>query len=474
MWSKQADMSNKNVTSSFKNKITNRKRRNSKSSNPNNSITAPSTVAEVNNKSVCEANDANNDQMKQKSKKNRKSCSSNLLNKSQNDETLKNSPKTKTPVSQKNNKNKCDNLKNVEPDVVLRNVVPSTDLLTRKNIKDDVIKRFSDSFIVENGRGGTKKPCDTVDGVMPQCDKTKKNRRFSDLFKSSNTMSGSVEDFKLLPDKVLLRQNSELCLKKNNEKNEMQKGGDNKNCSKEISDSYLKRVKSKIYKSTKGDAVNGDKKTKLKKCKDTGIPEECEHELRKSSSNFDFRLLRQTSNLEGIWPLRSNCEKSDGTKTMDSLFVKPTLEKAKSSSAINLNLLRTRRNKIMEQVKKRNCQEAKNEFDFVGFGNVLNDSLLFSKRLSSSQTHVGDAGRRLPPSWLHETIGNEFPFKFSFYSLPMCIDAVFGGICRCCFRLDLKFILLSLYFLKDSMDSFCLNMLTNSRRSKDERIFACL
>ncbi|KAL3284892.1 hypothetical protein HHI36_019028 [Cryptolaemus montrouzieri] len=400
MWSKQADMSNKNVTSSFKNKITNRKRRNSKSSTLNNSTA--STDAEVNVKYTCDNAEPNPDIAKQKSKKNRKS----IVNKAPQEDANKNTHKTKTPVSKNNNKTKLES-KSTEPDVVLRYTAPSTDLMTRKNVKDEVIKRFSDSFIVENGKSG-KKSCDTIDGVIPHCDKTKKNRRFSDLFKTSSAISGSVEDFKLLPDKVLLRQNSELCLKKN-EKNEMAKNNDNKNGSKDISDSYLKRVKSKIYKSSKSDTLNHDKKTKPKKGKDNGIPEECELELRKSTSNFDFRLLRQTSNLEGIWPLRSHCEKSDGTKTMDSLFVKPTLEKAKSSSAINLNLLRTRRNKIMEQVKRRNCQEAKNEFDFVGFGNALNDSLLFSKRLSSSQTLVGDVGRRPQPYWLHETIGESKP-----------------------------------------------------------------
>lgn len=386
MWSKQADVSNKNVTSSFKNKITNRKQRVSKSS-ANNGV-APS--AETNNKlNICDnVPDPNAEKTKQKSKKNRKnSCKT--------EDSNKNASKSK--VTQNNNKNKTENKsKSAETNVVLRNA-PCTDV-SPKNVKDDVIKRFSDSFIVENGRD-VKKPRDTVDGAIQHCDKTRKNRRFSDLFKTSSAFSGSVEDFKLLPDKVLLRQNSELNLKRS-DKNDMAKTADK--TVKEAPNSYLKRVKSKIYKSSKSETPTNEKKSKLKKSKDTDIPEECELELRKSSSNFDFRLLRQTSNLEGIWPLRRHCEEP---KEIDSLFVKPTLEKAKSSSAINLNLLRTRRNKIMEQVKKRNCQEAKNEFEFVGFGNAIHDSLLFSKRLSSSQTYVGDTSRRLPPSWIHETIG---------------------------------------------------------------------
>lgn len=87
--------------------------------------------------------------------------------------------------------------------------------------------------------------------------------------------------------------------------------------------------------------------------------------MKKSSSHFEFRLIRQTSNLERIRPRTFGLKPA----STDSKDEKPVLAKSKSSSAINLSLLRVRRNKLLEQAKK-NCKLVHNEFDFIAFGGL--------------------------------------------------------------------------------------------------------
>lgn len=178
-------------------------------------------------------------------------------------------------------------------------------------------------------------------------------------------------------------------------------------------DSYLKRVKSKIYKNRSDTGNNGghggmpniaenekpNKKSKKKKGQKQGAPAEPNFavpELRKAVSQFDFRLIRQTSNLERIRPktfgLRTSTSNLGIAELMDNplnntlsgaIPEKPVLAKSKSSSAINLNLLRTRRNKLLDQAKK-NCKIVQNEFDFIAFGAVRSAGLQVSRKFGSS------------------------------------------------------------------------------------------
>ncbi|KAF2883487.1 hypothetical protein ILUMI_22660, partial [Ignelater luminosus] len=189
-------------------------------------------------------------------------------------------------------------------------------------------------------------------------------------------------------------------------------------------DSYLKRVKSKIYKnktdnsgsnSSNGHdilpsmpniAENTKSNKKSKKKKGSSQEKNCQQEqlvatqdfseLRKSASQFDFRLIRQTSNLERIRPKTFGLRTSTSNLGIPELYAnpavgstlnvnteKPILAKSKSSSAINLNLLRTRRNKLLEQAK-RNCKIVQNEFDFIAFGAVRSAGVQVSRKFGNN------------------------------------------------------------------------------------------
>lgn len=173
--------------------------------------------------------------------------------------------------------------------------------------------------------------------------------------------------------------------------------------------SYLRRVKSKIYKTKSDSQANKDdtdsKSKKYKQKKNLGIngsriPEDevavlTPDGVRKPISHFDFRLIRQTSNLERGRPKtiisQSSVDETDTTAKNE----KPVLTKAKSSSSINLNMLRTRRNKIMEQVF--GTKDVHNEFEFIGFGSVNNVA-----GLGKSDVVFGSQrSLHKPPSWLH-------------------------------------------------------------------------
>lgn len=187
-------------------------------------------------------------------------------------------------------------------------------------------------------------------------------------------------------------------------------------------DSYLKRVKSKIYKNRTDNSSNNSnghdilrsmpniaentKSKKSKKKKGGSQEKNCQQEqlvstqdfseLRKSASQFDFRLIRQTSNLERIRPKTFGLRTSSSNLGIPELYAnpavgstlninteKPILAKSKSSSAINLNLLRTRRNKLLEQAK-RNCKIVQNEFDFIAFGAVRSAGVQVSRKFGNN------------------------------------------------------------------------------------------
>uniref|UniRef100_V5I8L3 Rho guanine nucleotide exchange factor 12 n=1 Tax=Anoplophora glabripennis TaxID=217634 RepID=V5I8L3_ANOGL len=446
MWSKQADTrnSNKNMTS-FKNKITNRKRRNSKSRNPAND-SVDSVETDLNSSSSKQSED------KKKQPKPSKNRGRNRSKKDTNagaDKTnVQDSKNCKESVSCGSNGDVTLLIdKDLETaDVVLRN--PNSDL-NKRNV-NNTLKRYSDSFVIENNgqneNGRIKlKENDLIPPVLTRAvsgffviDHARKAKRFSDLFRPSSTMklSGSTESLKINNGKntgkgenngsVPTRNDVDKATKKlnqeNNLKNKQKKKTENssvktastKSTTKKepvnTEPSYLKRVKSRIYKS-KSDGATAQSKTdevdaalKSKKLKpkknleiNGRIPEDevavlTPNGLRKSLTHFDFRLTRQTSNLERIRPKAFGSKKS--TDLVDETNIsneKPVLAKAKSSSAINLNLLRTRRNKILEQVAARcGAKDVQKEFDFIAFGSVNNVASL------GSQTSLHKL-----PSWLH-------------------------------------------------------------------------
>lgn len=452
MWSKQADTrnSNKNMTS-FKNKITNRKRRNSKSRNPAND-SVDSVETDLNTSLSKQSEDKKKQSKPGKNRgRNRNKKDTNTGADKLNVQVSKNCKESISCGSNGDVTHLID--KDLETaDVVLRN--PNSDL-NKRNVNNS-LKRYSDSFVIENNvqneNGRIKlKENDLIPPVLTRAvsgffviDHARKAKRFSDLFRPSSTMklSGSTESLKITNAKYIGKEekngsvptrneeekNAKKLNQENNVKNKQKKKSDNvsvktpstKTTAKNESvvntvpsNSYLKRVKSKIYKTkTDGgstpsktdevDAALKSKKLKPKKSLEINgrIPEDevavlTPNGLRKSLTHFDFRLTRQTSNLERIRPKPFGTKKS--TDLVDETNIsseKPVLAKAKSSSAINLNLLRTRRNKILEQVAARcGAKDVQKEFDFIAFGSVNNVSGL------GSQTSLHNLSKQ--PSWLH-------------------------------------------------------------------------
>lgn len=370
MWSKQAtDTRNKNMTS-FKNKITNRKRKNGNTVTPTTTTTTTVPADNSNNDEISTNNTSlkNDNKKQQQLKKNQRSSS----NKNHRGRTNLKNCNNKETKDEKNsntkliiiNKDVDETTKTQQqPDVILRNS-NNTTLVDQNNTN---LKRYSDSYVIENNVlqqiNDTKKQQNgqkltrAVSGFFV-IDNTKKNRRFSDIFRHTGSgvknLSNSIENLQM----------------------------DVKNAT---NDSYLKRVKSKIYKTTKNEQIDepdSNCSTKIKKLKmkknSIGIPEDevailTPPGLKKSSTHFDFRLIRQSSNLERI---SNNRQKTFGVcKAIDENHVvnnngkdRPILEKSKSSSAINLSLLRARRNKVLN-LNTNNCKSVENEFNFIAFSN---------------------------------------------------------------------------------------------------------
>lgn len=433
MWSKQADTraANKNMTS-FKNKITNRKRKNS-------AVPATETDVPVAPLTDPKQNEDKNKQAKSGGKnrnRNRNKKDSNNVgtdNKSSNVHvTNKDAPGLTTTVV-------ID--KDLESaDVILRNSVQTN---------NNAVKRYSDSFVIENN-GQVVNARLKIEEAAPQppaltravsgffiIDQARKARRFSDLFKP-NTMklSNSVENLKMNNEKNSVHlekkvkesanQSKKNAADKKQIKLDEQRLKQMKKAEKltplvskkempvkeqvtGTENSYLRRVKSKIYKTKSDSQANKDdtdsKSKKYKQKKNLGIngsriPEDevavlTPDGVRKPISHFDFRLIRQTSNLERGRPKtiisQSSVDETDTTAKNE----KPVLTKAKSSSSINLNMLRTRRNKIMEQVF--GTKDVHNEFEFIGFGSVNNVA-----GLGKSDVVFGSQrSLHKPPSWLH-------------------------------------------------------------------------
>lgn len=183
---------------------------------------------------------------------------------------------------------------------------------------------------------------------------------------------------------------------------------------KNMSDSYLKRVKSKIYKHRNDSNVSEMTEDKNKKIKEKkmskisqtcdNIPEENEVQIKKSAST---NFLRQYSNLERVRPKTFGVRNStigvsdlvdSTTNVLKVPIEQPKLMKSKSSSAINLNLLRNRRNKIQEQC--RNSKNADVEFSFIAFSVPQNKTMVINRKLDKNI--VGDSlvsKKERPTSW---------------------------------------------------------------------------
>lgn len=389
----------------------------------------------------------NNKSSKTASKKRNKPLTNN-----NNSVTVTTTTTTTTPNNKKNNKSrKTKRDSQTKPDLIEDIKQASSppdknvDLVVLRNTPDDNrknenLKRYSDSFVL--GDDTTKKIeppklSRAASGFIFTEDEKleRKSRRFSDIFKYGALKSyNSCDNLKILPrtmeaasdeiDGVVLREKSEVVFKVPAEKKKEASQVTNTN------NSYLKRVKSKIYKN-KNDGVVSNLPTmpdisentcktttkKIKNKKNNEIKESCEEPIVKRGT-FDFRLIRQTSNLERIRP-RSFAPKKciELNNDNNSAVVqqeKPILVKSKSSSAISLNLLRTRRNKILEQVKNRNCKVVENEFDFIPFGN----SLRSSQRLYGSQTlnnNVVDVTKLT--GWMNDSESGKFTKNYVYFSL---------------------------------------------------------
>lgn len=459
MWSKQADTTvqrdnNKNMTS-FRNKITNRKRKTSKPSadqtlnvdkNSKTSSDDPDLASKTKQDGV-------NISDKKNQPKNNKNRGRNRTKKDANNAQLNN--KIATDTVRTNLNNKIDN-SDIDIDVVLRHA-SNGEVVNNKNVNNSLngtAKRYSDSFVIENEIGHMKIKEDNQAFVPPTLTRAcsgffiidharKANRRLSDLFRPSSTLklSSSVESLKSLcgdkskaaMEKELLKNSKAASNNKNNSLNSSSSTKSKKGVAtptsktqspkvtskkdtpvpaKDTNSSYLKRVKSKIYKS-KSDSLdevdnNVDPKTrklKPKKSMDLNgrIPEETEavltpNGLRKSLTHFDFRLPRQTSNLERVRPKTYSSKKSDEESEKENIVSKPVMEKSKSSSAINLSLWKSKRNKLMEQMASKtgglycSSQDVQNEFDFIAFGSVSN----IPRSSLGSQSSL-----QKQPSWLH-------------------------------------------------------------------------
>lgn len=352
-----------------------------------------------------QADTRNNKSSKTNNKKRNKTTTNN--NTTAADVTTPNKKNSKSRKTKRDSQAKPDLIEDIKP------VDKSVDLVVLRNTDDnrksENVKRYSDSFVLgdDNSKNSeTPKLSRAASGfIFAEEEKLERRRRFSDIFKYGALKSyNSCDNLKILPrtmegkitdeiDGVVLRETKkvEVVFKAPEKKKETIQVTNTNN-------SYLKRVKSKIYKNKNEGVGNSTlptmpdisetttKTKKIKNKKNNEIKQNSEEqEVRKT---FDFRLIRQSSNLERIRPRSfapKKCSSNTGIPELNdsnNSQEKPILVKSKSSSAISLNLLRTRRNKILEQVKNRNCKVVENEFDFIPFGN----SLRSSQRLYGSQT----------------------------------------------------------------------------------------
>lgn len=261
--------------------------------------------------------------------------------------------------------------------------------------------RYSDSYVTNKNIKQSEKNKKTrsvyVDCDVQRADSFKYKPTNSSLYRSRQTDKQAKVENK---NKKNPKQDIDVNLDEKKKKTEKETHNNN---------SYLKRVKSKIYKH-KNEGTDDEKKVKKMKEKKTqvknskipkisDIPEEREVNIKKSTSTL---FLRQYSNLERVRP-RTFGPKNIGisdlvdstTNILQVPVEQPKLTKSKSSSAINLNLLRSRRNKIQEQSK--NCKNADTEFSFFAYNNGKeNRGLCSLNKKSENNTQQ----KERPSSWI--------------------------------------------------------------------------
>ncbi|KAH1003809.1 hypothetical protein HUJ04_003663 [Dendroctonus ponderosae] len=414
MWSKQADTRNKsgsNMTS-FKNKITNRKSKNA----GDKAAVEPSTEA---------ANEQDKKKQQPTKSPNPKPGRNRARNKNKK-ETAKNPDKVNETVIVPADNNTKPKSISKETELIDNNTDECDGVVLRNpnsaRTSNTSVKRYSDSFVIENQIGSAEEIAEEEKITVPTpltralsgffvTDQSKKqNRRFSDLFRpASSKLSGSTESLKMpiKLEKNAPEKSSKVAVKEAKEKSKSSKKTDsNKKSSQtksadfvkpattETSNSYLKRVKSRIYKSKSDDCAKIDLDNKYKKLipkksldLNGRIPEEDVASptgvIQKSLGHFHFgRLTRQTTNLERI--SRPFGSQKSVENAQSNGLERPALAKSKSSSAINLSLLRARRAKVMDNGSAALC---KDEFDFIPF---------CESRLTGSSTSLHKF-----PSWLH-------------------------------------------------------------------------
>ncbi|RZC35415.1 hypothetical protein BDFB_006136 [Asbolus verrucosus] len=221
-------------------------------------------------------------------------------------------------------------------DVVLRTSVPAE--VAEQNYKNSNQKRFSDSFVIENGLSRAVGGILIPEELYTNDKASKKGRRLSDLFRHGTLKTtNSVENLNIKQiDNNLAKTEKEQVKTPSGKgnadtKSKRQKKGTTpgvnkstlakdaknsqqsdqidkqnlENVTNSTTNSYLKRVKSKIYKTkSEGNGILPSKTNVAKKSTNCErIPEDAavgtQSDLKKPS-NFDFRLIRQTSNLENI------------------------------------------------------------------------------------------------------------------------------------------------------------------------------
>ncbi|ENN79924.1 hypothetical protein YQE_03743, partial [Dendroctonus ponderosae] len=340
MWSKQADTRNKsgsNMTS-FKNKITNRKSKNA----GDKAAVEPSTEA---------ANEQDKKKQQPTKSPNPKPGRNRARNKNKK-ETAKNPDKVNETVIVPADNNTKPKSISKETELIDNNTDECDGVVLRNpnsaRTSNTSVKRYSDSFVIENQIGSAEEIAEEEKITVPTpltralsgffvTDQSKKqNRRFSDLFRpASSKLSGSTESLKM-PIKL------------------------EKNAPEKSSKVAVKEAKEKSKSSKKTDRV-----------------------IQKSLGHFHFgRLTRQTTNLERI--SRPFGSQKSVENAQSNGLERPALAKSKSSSAINLSLLRARRAKVMDNGSAALC---KDEFDFIPF---------CESRLTGSSTSLHKF-----PSWLH-------------------------------------------------------------------------
>lgn len=483
MWSKQAETNNKNMTS-LKDKITHRKR---KGKSKNAQTVADHSSVNTNNTQTKTTKKVQK-QASLRNKATEKNSVAAACQKSENFVRVQRNTEEEVRVcaGTLNNKDDVSGLSRITDDSVYgislanneTDVKYRSDTFARLCDSNGSVKRYSDSFIIEQNSSTKNNRVDsslsrarsgffiTETEIPDEFVKSgRKSRRFSDLFKYGALKNSNSCDNLKLCDKMIVQDevngnSAEITLrkpikcadmeeksKKNSKKvnrsdsrnstiskpkavvKPSKTANDNEIIPNSVNNSYLKRVKSKIYRPKSENAnalpsmpeisenVKG-KKNKTKKPEPKKATEPTN--LKSSVSHFDFRLIRQTSNLESIRPGLLGHKKSVsnvGVDCVDSAVDKPILSKSKSSSAINLNLLRTRRNKLMEQIRK-NSKSVQDEFDFIRFDEEQNPNAPLTRRFGS-QTLVNTFNGALygrPTSWLHGNAGKCFSCNYVIYN----------------------------------------------------------